>query len=336
MLVWVNVHGGFLVGFILLGIVWLGATWNWLAINDAQIEQALQKIAAGKRSKDLFWVGLASLVASFVNPYGWKLHAHIYSYLSSRFLMDHIEEFQSPNFHGVAQKCFAILLVITLAVLAIRGRQLRASGVLTILFAVYSGLYASRSIPVSSILLVMVIAPLIASSMLTRRGFLLRMQQIESNLRGHVWPIAAIVLTFAIAASSGRAGTSTAHFDPKRMPVEAVTYLEQHSIRGPILSTDYWGGYLIYRLSPIQKVVVDDRHDFYGEQFLKSYLKMLHMERGWQDFLREHDASCILLPRNAAFANVLIETRDWKPIYSDEVAIAFVRAPADTKESHSH
>jgi len=335
MLVWVNVHGGFLVGFILLGIFWLGATWNWLAIKDAQIEQALQKITAGKRSKDLFWVGLASLAASLVNPYGWKLHAHIYSYLSNRFLMDHIEEFQSPNFHGVAQKCFALLLLIVFAVLTFRGRQLRASGVLIILFAAYAGLYASRNIPVSSILLVIVVVPLMHSATPKREGFLQRMQQMESRLHGHLWPAAAIVLTFGIVANGGHVGSSTlmdAHFDPKRMPVEAVTYLEQHGVSGPILSPDYWGGYLIYHLAPIQKVVVDDRHDFYGEQFLKSYLKMMHIERGWQDFLREHEASCILLPRDAALANVLLETREWKQIYSDDVAIAFVRTPARLKE----
>ena len=59
-------------------------------------------------------MGLLSVAASLVNPYGWKLYAHIYSYLSNRFLMDHIEEFQSPNFHGIAQKCFLVLLIIVL------------------------------------------------------------------------------------------------------------------------------------------------------------------------------------------------------------------------------
>jgi hypothetical protein len=339
MLVWVNIHGGFLIGFVLLVIFWLGAVWDWFTAKEDRIEQALQKIAAGKRILNLLWIGLASLAASLANPYGWKLHRHIYSYLSNHFLMDHIEEFQSPNFHGIAQKCFAILLLITLAVLAVRSRQLRASGVLTVLFATYTGLYASRNIPVSSILLVIVIVPLMHSAMPRQEGLFQRMQQMESRLHGHLWPIAAIVLTFGIAANGGHVGSSTlmdAHFDPRRMPVEAANYLEQHSVRGPILSPDYWGGYLIYRLSPSQKVVVDDRHDFYGEAFLKSYLKMLHVERGWQDFLNEHEASCILLPRDAALANVLIETREWKPIYSDELAIAFVRIPsAEEKEIHS-
>jgi hypothetical protein len=78
--------------------------------------------------------------------------------------MDHIDEFQSPNFHGLAQKCFLALLLITVAVLALRGRELRLSQGLTVLFAVYAGLYASRNIPVSAILLVMVVGPIMPAS----------------------------------------------------------------------------------------------------------------------------------------------------------------------------
>jgi len=213
--------------------------------------------------------------------------------------------------------------------LASHGRQLRPSQVLTVLFTVYIGVYASRNIPVSSVLLVMIVGPLLASTGLAGR-FSQRMAHIQSGLRGHLWPLVAIVATILVAANGGRAGSTKimdAHFDPKRMPVEAVSYLEQHQVPGPILSPDYWGGYLIYRLYPKQRVVVDDRHDFYGEAFLKSYLKMLHVESGWQDFLHDHEVSCLLLPRDSALANVLLEMRDWRPIYTDEVAVAFVRSP---------
>jgi len=244
--------------------------------------------------------------------------------------MDHIEEFQSPNFHGVAQRCFVVLLLITLASLAWRGRDLRMSKALTVLFAVYTGLYASRNIPVSSVLLVMVVGPLVPSSGLAER-FSQNMASIQGGLRGHLWPVVAIVVTFWIAANGGRAGSTEimdAHFDPQRMPVDAVTYVEKHEVRGSVLSPDYWGGYLIYRLYPKQRVVVDDRHDFYGDAFLKSYLKMVHAEPGWPEFLQEYEVSCLLLPRDAALTNILLQTRDWKPIYTDRLAIAFVRASA--------
>jgi len=327
MLVWVNVHGGFLVGFVLLGIFLVGAAWNWCRAKETRIEELLLKIAWRKRVRSLVWVSLLSAAASLVNPYGWQLHRHIYSYLSNRFLMDHIDEFQSPNFHGAAQKCFLGLLLITVGVLAVRGRELRLSAGLTVLFAVYAGLYASRNIPVASILLVMVVGPLLPTAGFAR-GFFQRMSGLEVELRGHVWPILAIVVTLLIAVNGGRVGSSLlmdAHFDAKRMPVEAVNYLQKSELEGPVLSPDYWGGYLIYRLYPKTRVVVDDRHDFYGGEFFRSYLKMVHVERGWEEFLDAHAAACVLLPRDAALASMLAETRGWKVIYSDDVVIGFVR-----------
>lgn len=331
MLLWVNIHGGFLVGFVLWGIFLVAAMWTWLRSRSDRIEEALQKITAGKRAQRLVLVGLLSAAASIVNPYGLSLYSHILSYLSNRFLMDHIDEFRSPDFHGWAQRCFLILLVITLATLAVRGRRLRLSGGLTVLFTVYAGLYASRNIPISSILLVLVVGPLVPSIGFGR-SFFHRMRVVEGGQRGHLWPILAVLGTLFIVAHGGRYGSSIlidAHFDPKRMPVEAVTYLRTYQVQGPILSVDYWGGYLIYRLYPSSQVVVDDRHDLYGEQFLKPYLKMIRGERGWDEFLQTHNASCVLLPRDVALASILNENKEWKTIYADDVAIAFVHARVD-------
>lgn len=323
MLVWVNVHGGFILGFTLLAIFWLAPLWTWLTLRESRIEESLQKITAGKRTRELTSVGLVSLAASFVNPYGWNLDAHIYSYLTNRFLMDHIDEFQSPNFHSVAQKCFLILLLVSLAILIVRGRELRLSGKLLVLFAVFTGLYSSRNIPTSSIFLVLLVGPLLPSP--KSASFAPRMMAIDSQLRGHLWPMFAIIATLVIAANGGRVGSSQwmdAHFDPKHMPVEAVAFLERQGERGPIFSPDYWGGYVIYRLSPHSKVVVDDRHDFYGEGFLRLYLATIHLEPGWDEHLRAYD--CLLLPKKSALAVVLTSRPEWKTLYSDDLAIVFV------------
>lgn len=352
MLVWVNVHGGFLLGFALLGIYWFSAAWQRFRPSGDRFEDVLRKIRAGKRACDLALVALSSTLATFLNPYGWRLHVHIYRYLSNRFLMDHIDEFQSPNFHGVAQKCFAVLLLLALVALAAKKNAtgaVRTSEALVVLFAIYSGLYASRNIPVSSLLLILMIGPrlsnafhAVAETLKKRRGafsspdpsstrFLPRMQAIDSSLRGHLWPLAAIILTCWITFHAGHLGTTRlmdAHFDLKRFPAGAVDYLEAHNLPGPIFTPDSWGGYFIYRLYPQTKVAVDDRHDFYGETFLKSYLKTMHVEPGWQDFLAQHPVHCIVVPKDSALANILLETPAWHVIYSDQVAAAFERTPA--------
>jgi len=338
MLIWANVHGGFLLGFVLLGIFWVGSMWIWLRLKESRIEESLEKIAAGKRVRQLTLVGLASAVASLVNPYGWHLHAHIFSYLSNRFFMDHIDEFQSPNFHGIAQRCFLVLLLIVIAALAARGRRLRLSQILLTLFAVYAALYSSRNIPVSSILLAAIAGPLVSS--LRTMGFVQRMGVVDSTRRGHAWPVIAIVATLIIALNGGRIGSTSlmdAQFDLRRMPVDAVSFVEQSGLRGPVIAPDYWGGYLIYRLYPNNKVVIDDRHDFYGEPFLRSYLTMMHAEPGWDAFLKWR-GSGLVLPKSAGLSAVLSKTPEWKSVYSDDVAIVFVRSQneADRDRAPDH
>ncbi len=337
MLIWVNVHGGFLLGFVLLVIFWLGSLWTWLHLREAGIEGSLQKIAAGKRVRELSLVGLVSFAASLVNPYGWHLHEHIYRYLTNGFLMNRIDEFQSPNFHGIAQRCFLVLLLIAIAALVANGRRLRASEVLAVLFAVYAGLYASRNIPVSSILLAAIVGPLIPSE--GGGAFLRRMAAVNATRRGHVWPLLATVATIAIVANGGRVGSRVlvdAHFDPQRMPVGAVNFVANAGITSPVFSPDYWGGYLIYRLHPQNKVVMDDRHDFYGEAWLQSYLRTIHVEPGWDDFLK--GKSCLVLPRKAALTEILGKTADWTSVYSDEVATVFMptQSPSASDNLPSH
>jgi hypothetical protein len=350
MMLWVNVHGAFLLGFALLGLFWLGALWDWFTSKKIPKDQlSPNQVSAGKRIRDLAWIGLASAAASLANPYGWKLHAHIYGYLTDSFLMRHIEEFQPPTFHGVAQKCFLLLLLSCLTAVLWRGRQLRSSEGLVVLFAVYAGLYATRNIPVSSILLTMVIGPSLPA-MRFAHGFLKRMRAIETRMRGHLWPVLAVVATLLIAMHSGRIGSDQlmdAHFDPKRMPVLAVDYLKKEQIKGPILCPDIWGGYLIYRLYPassseMTQVVMDDRHDFYGSAFLASYLRMVHVEPGWQEFLQRYQPNTVLFPASSALAKRLAVTPGWAAAYSDDVSIVFVHgtegqsgSPHETPQSAS-
>ncbi|MGA8428714.1 MAG: hypothetical protein WB729_02755 [Candidatus Sulfotelmatobacter sp.] len=330
MLVWVNVHGGFLVGFALLGIYWVSAAYAWTTLRETQWEAAMIKLRVRNRTKQLFLVSVFTGLATCCNPYALRLYAHIYRYLTNRFLIDHIDEFRSPNFHGAAERCFAALMLIALVALAARRRTLRLSEGLIVLFAVYSGLYAVRNVPVSSLLLVLVAGPLLTESLpqfgASVSGFFQRMKEMELGLRGHLWPIVLSIATLCVALNGGNIGANRlmdAHFSKTRFPVEAVNHLEQGEPWGPIFSPDYWGGYLIYRLYPKTQVVVDDRHDFYGESFLRDYVTMTRAEQGWEKFLLQHNVCCILAPKGSAMANILAASKNWREIYSDDVAEAF-------------
>jgi hypothetical protein len=345
MLVWVNVHGGFLVAFVLCGIYGFGAWVRWRSLKTEKNADPVLRTAAGKRTKRLALVTLLSGAATFCNPYGYRLHQHIYEYLSNRFLMDRVDEFQSPNFHLVAQKCFAALLLITLAAFAASVRKASLSQVLIVLFAAYTGLYGARNIPVSSLLLILVVGPLLTETIadlaerrevaqwlrrlcVSFQNFHSRMVRVDSELRGHLWPVAVAVLAAVIAGHGGKLESTQwmdARFDATRFPAAAVDYLQDSGLHDPVLSTDSWGGYLIFRLYPRTRVVVDDRHDFYGEPFFKSYLRMMRVEPEWDDFLHAYDVRCVLLPKGSPLVNLLRLTTAWKVVYSDNVAVLLLR-----------
>ena len=335
MIAWVNLHGGFFLGLILIAIYFASALTRAWRNKAERYEDALEKIRAAREAQNLALIGLACGIATLLNPYSFHLHGHIYRYLTNRFLMAHIDEFQSPNFHLVAQKCFAALLLLTLVALCTKRHRVNATGILLIVFAVYSGLYASRNIPVSSLLLILAAGPSLSGLMNrvvpSASNFPGRMRSMELRLRGHLWPIAAAIVMTCVAAHAGKLGSTqlmAAHFDPARFPAGAINFIESNHVPGPILSTDSWGGYFIYSLYPRELVVVDDRHDFYGEAFLRSYVNFLHVEPGWEEFPDSHPAGCAVLPSKSAAASILLESPDWKPVYSDDVAIVFVRSTA--------
>jgi hypothetical protein len=325
MIVWVNVHGGFLLGLVLCVIFWISALWTWLTARGIALEDSLRRIALTNRLRDLSFVTFLSVAATFANPYGWHLHRHIFSYLTNRFLMSHIEEFQSPNFHQLAPKFFLAIVILTFVAFALHCRKMRVSEILLAAFAIDAGLYASRNLPIASILLVLVVGPILPR---LRRvaHFADRMITVDSSLRGHLWCIAVLVFVFVLDLNGGRLSgklLADAHFDPIRMPLGALNYLEKTGISEPILTPDYWGGYVIYRLYPGTKVVIDDRHDLYGAQILASYSKLLHGQPGWDAFLHDSQTSCVVMPKDAAITAMLNQTPGWKSVYSDPVSTIF-------------
>jgi hypothetical protein len=357
MLLWVNLHGAWIFGIALLGIYTFAAFVERLRAQDA-----LAAIRAAHRTRAMAAAWMTSAVATLVNPFGWRLHAHIYRYLGDRYLMNRIDEFRSPDFHGWAERSFAVILVLVLIAFVGKRSKLGLSHLLVVLLAVYAGFYSSRNLPVSSMLLVLVAGPILWENFASladkppgawqwvRNGtarmskFSDRMGAQERQLRGHLWPVVSVVLVFAICLQGGWLGSRQlihaqlihAQFDPQKMPVAAVTFLQKESqgkqpSTEPVFSTDAWGGYLIYRMNPgrmypERKVVVDDRHDLYGSGRIRQYLILTQAEPGWQSVLEEWKIRTALLPAGSTLANLLRELpQDWRVAYEDKVAVVFER-----------
>ncbi len=338
MVLWVNLHGAFLLGFILLALYLAAFGIRYYSEPETRAD-SLQTL------KKLGLVTSLCALASFINPYGYHLHVHIYRYLSDRFLINRISEFASPNFHVGAQQAFALLLLICIVTLAATRTRLHPAHMLVVLFCVYSGLYATRNLPVAALMLVLITAPVlsevIAAAATNRESpsplcafcsrldsFGSRMNAFEFRMNGHLWLVAGFVIGLWACAHAGRVGSTqliNAYFEPKRFPVEAVNAIQHQGIEAPIYTLDHWGGYLIYRLYPRNKVFVDDRHDFYGDEFIKGYLKVMLVQPGWEDVLNEEHVDWILMPTDSSLANVLRLYPAWKVEHEDATAALFHR-----------
>lgn len=341
MMLWVNLHGGWLIGIALLAIYTITALVESWSTSDA-----IARIRAAHRARAMHLAFALSAVATVVNPYGLRLHAHIYRYLGDRYLMNRIDEFRSPDFHGWAQRCFAAILVVVLVAFVGRRAKIRLSHLLVVLLAAYTGLYASRNLPVSSMLLVLVAGPIlwdVFASLAERPGvwavlrsfaarasvFAARTGAQESQLRGHLWPAFVVIATLATCFYGGRLGSRQivqARFDSQRLPVAAVEYLAHERSAQPVCSIDAWGGYLIYRLYPGGQVVIDDRHDLYGSQRFREYLVLMQVEPRWKEVLEKWRIQTMLLPAGSTLANLLRELpQEWQATYEDKVAVVFER-----------
>ncbi len=337
---WVNLHGGWLFGLALLAAYALAS-----AIETRREHDALAKIRIWHRTRRMGLTFVASSAATLVNPHGWRLLAHIYAYLTDHYLMNKIEEFRSPNFHGWSERAFAAILLLTILAFLSRRRSLRISHVFITLLAAYSGLYASRNLPVASIVLVLVAGPLLWEAMTVERpaawqflrtlaawlsAFAQRIDAQELQLRAHLWPAIVVILALTVCLHGGQIGSWQvvhAHFDSDHLPVKAAEYLAQEQSADPVFAPDSWGGYFIYGLYPTRRVVMDDRHDLYGSDRVRDYLVLVQVEPGWKDVLQNWQIHTVVFPRNSTLIGILCELpNEWHVVYEDKLATIIEKA----------
>jgi hypothetical protein len=341
MLLWVNLHGGWLLGLALLAIYMVAAFVESLRGSDA-----VSRILSQHRARAMGFMFAASAAATAVNPYDVRLHAHIFRYLRDPYLMNKIVEFRSPDFHGLGQRCFVLILVLVLIAVAGNRGKMRVSHWLVIILSAWMGVYAVRNLPVSAMLLTLIAGPLLWESVsgqaerpgawrVLRRGaawlseFSARSLTKEFQLRGHLWPVLGVMAALAICLNGGRLGLRqvvNAEFDSKHLPAGAVNYLEQEGSSEPVFGPDQWGGYLIYRLYPKRLVQIDDRHDLFGSARFREYLILIQVEPGWKDVLERWRIQTVVLQAGSPLSNLLTQIpKEWKTVYHDSTAVVMKR-----------
>lgn len=326
---WVNLHGAFVFGWLLIGMYLAGHAVEAFGSKDP----ASKRVEVCRAKALLPILGIAVL-ASLVNPYGWHLPQHVVQFFGDPWLRRLTEEFLSPDFHSRELYPFLLALLGIMALLALRPRP-HWTHLIVILGTVGMALISQRNIVQFGLLAV----PLIA---LDQNGFWrgrIGASRFATNFAaaartGATWPWVAgvTVLLLALAASRGRIGDRVLipeGFSPSRFPVAAVAAARESGMQGRIINEFTWSGYVLYEW-PEMKVFIDGGSDFYGGELLRTYRDIVNLQPGWRDSLDAWRIDLALTATGRAFTEELLREPGWVPRFCDSTAVLLSRNGAIT------
>ncbi|MEP7135187.1 MAG: hypothetical protein ABI904_09670, partial [Chloroflexota bacterium] len=247
MLIWVNTHGAFIAGFVVLGTYIV----DWVA-------EFLQGRGTKEMGKQLFLIGLLSFAVTFINPAGVYLWGTSLGYVGNSFMTSHTVEYLSPDFHEKDMWPFMFMVAFALFAL-LQERKLQVREALLLAGWTIMSLYSVRNMPLFAVITAPIFGALIqpwAEKMLNWAKQAQGPRESEEVLRGYVW-IVVPVLFFGFLLWRGvpldQQGTGNV-FLPNKMPVQAVDWLEQNPQDGKMFNHFIWGGYILYRMWPAETV----------------------------------------------------------------------------------
>jgi hypothetical protein len=336
-ILWVNLHGGFFVGIVLV------ATYG-VAVAGEQLLHIGRHDGWGRAR--LYGLTAASCaLASLLNPFGYRLHAHVMQYLGSPFYLQYISEFRPVDFEWQSAAYFETLLVLAVGAALWHLGKGRLVHVLLALSWAHLALLSARNIPIFAVVSLPGTALAVSEWMAyaqdrwraTPMGAAAKaLAEVEKDLgsiasnmgaRAALAPALGMIVMGVLLAHPGRMNRLRAEFDPTQFPVQVASVVEHEPGSTTRLFCSWqWGGYLIYRAWPTIKVFNDGRTDFYGPAFVKEGLRAWQAAPDWSDILARYGVNVALLPVDSALASVLRERKDWKLVYQDQVAVLFQKS----------
>lgn len=307
-LLWVNLHGGYILGSAVI-LLFLGG-YVLDALADANARQSLRA-----RATQLGAAALACLAVVPLNPNGLRLYTYPFETLGSPAMQSLITEWQPPSLQQRLFFPLFLLVGLTTLALALRRKTLRPGEVLFVTFFAGAALHSMRHMALFSIACIPFLsgwrpAPISWRIPVPIRGAAILLLVLVSGWRWH-----------ATAADSER-------FERQRFPAEAVSFLEHSHPTGQIFNSYAFGGYLIWRLYPDYRVYVDGRADLYGDSFLAHFNELYKGEVNPQPEFVQRDIRTVVVEPNAPIAYLLSITRGWRKSYEDARAVIYVRSDA--------
>ncbi|HQE93105.1 MAG TPA: hypothetical protein PLH19_09770 [Anaerolineae bacterium] len=319
MVFWVNAHGAFILGLVLLGAFTVGEG----------LRTGLKQ--TGARSwREVGWLaGVSGLTAAstFVNPRGTGIMDYVIGLMTNPPSQTLIVEWQSPTPTGGANTVFYISILILLLVLAYSRYRLTPTEALLVVGFLWLAWNGQRYVVWFGMVVMPVLAHALKELPVKRPAFVPRRNAFNLLLMvllvlplvlAQPWFVEQLPLPETYWAQVWRnipAGPllSTA------TPVGATAYLKAHP-GGRLFNEMGYGSYLIWA-APEQPVFIDPRVELYPYE---QWLDYKHIGQGVRslELLEKYGVNRVLLDNELQeeLRNVLEHAENWHCEYADEHA----------------
>jgi len=327
---WVNLHGAFPAGLMLVGSFLAGEVF--LAWQQGRLwnERRVWQLAACL---------IACTLATLVNPYGW----HIYHYVgltSNRAAARGIDEWAPPRWDeatGVAFFLSLCILAVLIGASYFRGRGINPTA------------KKDRTIHwPTQVALVLCFLPLAAGSVRMAAWWFLAMAPLAAILWAQLMPSSTaaenkpslgagltcvVLVLLAIFSVPGlQAFNPLLAFRPQEKiedELEAVLgELNKDKSQGRIFTRFEWGEYLAWAAHPNFSVFMDGRIEIFPDKVWNEY-EAVTTGQDWEKILDAYEVNTLILDRDYHERTGLLakvkQSSFWLPMIEGKNAILFVR-----------
>ncbi len=312
-LLWANFHVQFIYGLFAVGL--------FVGTN------LLQRLATGLRVQPDFLLSptlptpatlivfASCIIATFCGPYTFHLYDVVFGYANSKIFYSMITELQALSFAGPSH--FVEMFLAAGAFFALGWRKKLDLFKLALLVA--ACVFAFRTTRDAWFLCIT--AAGILADFSTPPGE--RDQNLRfSELAGVGLAVAFLLVLVARNADFDQRGLDRAISG--QFPVDAVNYLRNHPVGGPLYNSFDWGGFLIFYM-PQYPVAIDGRGDLYGDALVGQFHATEGAEASYATDPYLNESGFVILKNKVPLAQLLPTDPRFRVIYRDDLATVLAR-----------
>ncbi|MGI8825825.1 MAG: hypothetical protein ACR2JC_09290 [Chloroflexota bacterium] len=315
MVVWTNVHGGFVLGLAVLALTLAGETINRARHHENALEAGELK---------LLGFALAACVAvTMINPNGVRQLLYPLTFILPNAYTNLIEESASPNFHMPVMMVFEGMLLLLISVFYASKARLNWTHLFLIIAFTHLAFSQVRNVPLWSV----VVAPLLALYVQQMLPVSTRIRRPMKGGMKSVINMALLALVLLVYVTEGTHfinGITLRQAETQNYPAGAIAYMGHHRLPPHVFVSYGWAGYMLWHLFPRYQDYMDSRADtLYNRKILTGYLDMYAAHANWRHALQTFGVQTVLVERNAPLSQVLAEDRSWRLAYRDTATMLY-------------